>query len=283
MYTLYKFGNINLPNFNTEYDAAPVPAQLAFIQTTTGVFDGNGNGRNKQQFPFSIAYKATVTQDTLSANRTTLDALRAASGTRANLYRKADDDGAIHRCTARLVGMDYSRPYGNRNAIHEINLSFQQLSPWVGTLNGTGWTFDSGINFDAGRNFDEVGYSATLSLATTTFTATNNGNLPTTAVSIEVTAGSEALTNLDIWNMTTNCRLYWYGTLAPGALLRIDTGAWFVTNAGVDEFNNFSLVDPYHRNEYWMEIAVGSNNIAVARIGGNVNSKIAFVFNDRWA
>ena len=67
---------------------------------------------------------------------------------------------------------------------------FQQLSPWVGTLNGTGWTFDSGINFDAGRNFDEVGYSATLGLATTTFTVTNNGNLPTTAVSIEVTAGS---------------------------------------------------------------------------------------------
>lgn len=282
MYTLYKFGSITLPIYNTTYTASPVPAQLAFVATTTGVFDNNGSSRRKQAYPFNVTYKALINADTAIENRTTLDALRAAVGTRATLYRKADDDNAIHQCTAVLVNMPFERPYENRNTIFEFSLEFQQLSPWVGTLQGTGWTFDSGILFDNGRNFDETGL-VTLSLAINQFTVTNNGNLSVTDAVIDVTAGSEALTSLTVWNMTTNCRFYWGGILNPGDLLRVDAGSWAVQNAGADDFNSFKLDDPFHRNEYWMEIAQGTNNMVVVRYGGGSDAKIAFVFKDRWA
>jgi len=283
MYTLSQFGDTALPTYNTEYDMSVAPAQLAFTQTTTGVFDGNGAGRNKQQFPVALSYKAIVAADTLGANKSTLDGLRRLVGTRASLYRYADSaTNVIHSCTARLVSMTQPRPYGNRSTVHEIDLEFQQLGPWFGATNGTGWTFDNNIFFDAGRNFDESGGN-TLPLAINQFTVTNNGNLPATAVSIEVTAGSEALESLTIWNTTTNCRLYWAGLVTPGNLLKIDTGAWSITNAGADNFNNFSIDDAYHRNEYWMELATGANSMVVLRFGGSTNSKIAFVFSDRWA
>lgn len=111
MYTLSQFGETALPVYMTDYDNSTVPAQLAFVETTAGVFDGNGDGRSRQAFPLAISYKATVAQDTLSANKTTLDGLRKLVGTRAFLYRYADNNSTIvHRCQARLVSLNQQHP-----------------------------------------------------------------------------------------------------------------------------------------------------------------------------
>lgn len=283
MYTLYQFGTTTLPTYNTDYDIGVAPAQLMFIQTANGVFDGNGDGRSRATFPFSLSYKAVVAEDAYANNRTTLDNLRKLVGTRAFLYRYVDNaNTTIHRCTARLVAMPQSRPFEQRGYF-EITLEFQQLSPWIGTKNGTGWTFDSGILFDSGRNFDEGVSPTTLSLASTTLTVTNNGNIPATDSLITVKAGAEALESLTVWNFTTNCRFYWAGTLTPGSVLQIDTGACSVVNNGADDYNSFKLDDPFHRNEHWMEFAPGANSMAVVRFGGSNNSTISFVFSDTWA
>lgn len=282
MYTLSQFGDTALPLYNTEYDISPVPAVLNFIQTTDGVFDGNGDGRNRQAFPMAVPYKAVVAQDTYASNKPILDGLRKAVGTRALLYRYVDNHPEItHYCTARLQAMPQVRPYTMRGYF-EVMLNFQQLSPWLGIKNGTGWVFDSGVLFDNGRVFDEQA-PTTLTGATTLITVTNNGNLPATDTTVSFHCGVDNLISLDVWNMTTNCRWTWQGIVSPATALEIDTGDCSVTNAGLDDYNNFAINDPFHRNEHWLELAPGDNQIAVVRVGGGATSTIAFTFNDVWA
>jgi hypothetical protein len=282
MYILSQFGDAALPLYNTEYDTSPVPAVLTFIQTTNGVFDGNGEGRSRQAFPLALSYKGVVAESVYASNKTTLDGLRRLVGTRAILYRYVDNAPTlIQTCIARLQAAPQTRPYSMRGYF-EVTLNFQQLSPWFGVKRGTGFTFDSGVLFDNGRNFDEEA-PTTLTGGVTLITITNNGNLSATDVTVSFHCGVDNLESLTVWNMTTNCRWFWTGIVSPATALEIDTGACSVVNAGIDDYNNFGIDDPFHRNEHWLELAPGANQIAVVRFGGGSTSTIAFVFNDVWA
>lgn len=281
MYAIERFDVVALPIFNNSFTLSPVPAALQLVPTTSGVFDSDGGTRSRQSFPFPISYKAVVSQDTYNNNRAQLDQLRSYVGARAMLYRRARDDNSVHSCVARLAAEPHEWPYTQRGYF-EVSLDFQQLSPWFGHLNGTGWTFDSGVFFDTGRTFDEIA-PTTLSATTTNVTIPSNGNLSSTTAIISIVAGSAPLAELTIWNLRTNCYMSWIGTLGIGGTLQIDTGAWSVLNNGLDDYGSFSVVEPFHKNERWMEFASGDNPLVITRLGGGTNSTIAFVFNDYWA
>lgn len=278
-YTIVRFGSITLPVGLTNYTLSPVPAQLSIVQTTAGAYNNNGSGRHKQAFPHSVSYKCTVTEDTLAANRTVLDALRAAVGTQTKLYRTGDDDGTIQHCMAILVAQPYERPHGNRMYIHEIELSFQQMGPWRGVLHGTGWTLDSGILLDDGRNLDETP-PITMTSSPEILTISNNGNLPADDVRVIVTAGSVDIDHVYLSSELVELR--WTGTLLAGNELVIDSGAFSVLNAGSDAYSGMTL-QPDHSIEGLLQIPEGESFLAVYFGGGGTDSTVAVIFNDGWA
>lgn len=278
MYTLSRFGSITLPTSNTSYTSSPVPAQLSFVQTTSGVFDNDGDGRNRQVFPLLLSYKAAVTEDTIVANRTILDALRAAVGTRARLYRYADNDNSIHYCIARASGMPHDRPFIMRSH-QEFELNFSQLTPWVGTIHGTGWVFDSGILFDAARTLDEVP-PTTLNTNPKTIVVANNGNLPATDIQFTVTTGSTTITAFQIDGPSFSFR--WAGSLLAGQSVTVDAGAAMVLKNGSDNYNAFTFGSG-HALDRWAMLQPGNNNITVYLSGGGTNSTISIIYNDGWA
>ena len=228
MYTIEHFGDITLPRYMTTYTLSPVTGRANLIETTAGVFDNDGAARNLPVFPFPLSYKCIVYEDVYAANRAPLDALRAAVGTRARLYRRANDDNTTQYCIARLSANPHERPY-TQPGYFEITLDFQQMSPWLGIEHGVVWRFDSGEIFDGGRTFDESPPIA-LTTVVTPITLTNGGNLPCHDMVIEVKSGATPLTSLTITSETTNQGLHWSGTLYPSGELRIDTAAWSVLN-----------------------------------------------------
>lgn len=280
MYTINRFGAITLPTALTDYTLTPLPAQLVFVQTTTGAFDNDGSGRNRQTLPAPISYKATVTEDIYANNRTVLDALRAAVGTRALLYRTADNDATVHHCTARLVNMTHDRPYSLRQNIFQIELTFQQLSPWAGALHGAGWTFDSGVVLDNARTLDETAPTVINTYGKIIF-VTNSGNIPVTDIQFTLTAGSAPVTNArllvyGVWDFN------WEGSLATGQTLVFDSGAYSVQVNGTNGYSGF-LLGPLHQIERMAQFDPGENAITVALTGGSTNSTLAVVFSDAWA
>jgi hypothetical protein len=279
MYTINRFGAITLPAYMTDYNLSPLPAQLAFVQTTTGVFDNDGDKRSRQTFPLSVSYKALVAEDVYATNRTVLDALRAAVGTRAILYRTADNDATVHNCTARLASMNQQRPYSMRQNLFEFELNFQQLSPWRGLIHGAGWVFDSGVLLDNSRVLDEAPPTI-INPNPTTIVCSNGGNIPVDDIQFTIIAGSAPITAIQIDGPAFS--LGWVGSLLTGQSVFIDTGAAMVLKAGNNDYNAFALL-PFHHLDRWASLSSGTNTLSVLLTGGGTNSTISIIYNDRWA
>jgi hypothetical protein len=278
MYTLERFGSVVLPVYNNSYTLSPIPAQLVLVQTTTGAFDNDGEGRNRPILPLPLSYKAVVTETVYNSNRAILDTLRAAVGTRTKLYRRADDDSTVHYCTARLSSMPHERPYSMRGYF-EITLDFQQLTVWTGTIHGVGWVFDSGILLDTARTLDETP-PVTLNTNPKTITVSNGGNLPITDIQFTIVAGSATITSVQLngglWV------LKWIGSLPAGGTLIIDAGASMVLKNGGNDYNAFTL-DAGHALDRWAMLQPGNTSVVVTLVGGSTNSTISIIYNDGWA
>lgn len=282
-YVLDRFGTLTLPALMTIEDISPVAPIDALLQTTSGVFDNTGGARGEPKFPQMVNMKTTVAQTDPNVFRTTIDALRAAVGTRDWLYRRAENNASIQKALCRLVQMPYQRQIENW-ATMPLDFKWQQLSPWLGLDHGVTWRFDSGEFFDSGRIFDE---SPPISLASAvaSITLVNGGNLPCHNMIIEVKSGAigAPLTSIVITSESTNQGIRWTGALYPSGELRIDTGAWSVLNAGVDEFNSLNTFELGQTNPYWMQLEPGANSLFVVRQGGGTDSTITFIYNDTWA
>ncbi|MCC6156137.1 MAG: phage tail family protein [Candidatus Hydrogenedentes bacterium] len=277
MYVIDRFGAISLSQFNNEYTLSPVPAVPSIVSTSAGLFDNDGAGRSRQQFPHAIQYDCVVAEDTYNNNRGTLDALRAAVGTRSRLYRYGLDDATIQSCVARLVSMPHSWPYEQRGYF-KIALNFQQLGPWQGSDHAT-WRFDNGYLFNAGLLFDPNTYKATLS-STPSQTVANGGNLPVDDVILSLTTTVNALTAASF--SVAGYSLIYTGTIAAGATLLIDCGAKAVTVNGVDSYRNLRL-GPSHTAEQWFVLQPGNNTIVAGATGTLTGATWQVVFRDGWA
>lgn len=277
-YYLDRFGSITLPVAMSNETATPVPAEERLVTTTAGVFDADGAGRSRQRFPNTLTYQAIVDEATLAAQRTAIDALRAAVGTRAYLYRVADSDGAVHRALCRLVAMPHEREFEHQGYL-PIRLEFKQLTAWQGATHGT-WYFDEGEEFDSGLDFDTNDYLAALTASPASQVVSNGGNYPVTGAIFTVTAGSAALSNVVLYAVGMDLR--WDGSIPAGQALVVDCGAASVQLAGIDAYSDF-YIGPTHTLEDWCRLEPGNTTIGLSVIGTLTGASWSIEYRDRWA
>jgi hypothetical protein len=288
MFLLTQFGSIDLSPYNMVITESPVSVEPSFTTTTAGAFDNDGSGRSRQRFPFPVRYSGVVLESTITANRTLLNSLRAAVGTKARLYREtrfdpdADDPEDVvaeHWCNARLVAMPYE--VGTDQKRHrEITLEFQQLDFWRGEDHGIGWFFDEGEVFDDPElEFDEVPPTV-ITPGGITLTINNGGNIPTSNVVVTITAGAADIALVAI--AIDNGGVSWTGSLPSGEALTIDGGAHSVTVSGDNAYDGFELGSS-HILADWFVLEPGNNSWDVAIDGGSTDSTISIVFYDAWA
>lgn len=278
MYTINRFGSLSLSLFNNNYTLSPVPVKTRLVSTLGGVFDNDGTARSAQQYPFGLSYDCVVAETVYNDNRATLDALRAAVGTRARLYRTAENDATIQHCTARLVDMPHDRPYRMRGYF-EIGLKFLQLTPWNGSDHAA-WRFDDGYEFDDALEFDPDAYTITFASGQTQ-TVVNGGNLPVTDVILTVKTDANPLTNI-AWYVPYTIDLAWRSTVPANSTLIIDCGAKSVTLNGVNRYANLSF-GAAHILEEWFVLQPGNNTVQIAATGTKTGATWGVQFKDWWA
>ncbi len=276
-YYLERFGSITLPTAMSRESSAPAVADDRIVATVTGAFDGDGSGRNQQRFPHTLTYQAIVAAASLAAQRTALDALRAAVGTRAYLYRRADDNGVVHRAMCRLVAMPHDREYEHQGYL-PVRLEFRQLEAWQGAA--TSWTLDDGELLDDGLDLDASTYFATLSASPASQAVTNGGNLPVRTVTVTINAGSGIVVNPII--TAPNIDLRWAGSIPAGQSLVIDGGALSVLLIGADAYSGLYFGGT-HTGERWIELAPGASVVTLTIGGTLTGASWSIDFREVWA
>jgi hypothetical protein len=247
-YTYTTFGSITLPVYNRESDLSPVTAMTRFVQTANGAFDADGSGRSLRRYPHPLTIDAIVSESTAAAQRTAIDALRVATGTRATMTRKADSDAAEHTATCRLVGMTQMRSYGERG-YQPVRLQFAQLTPWRAKTLTT--------------------VTATLEVGdlTKTFTVANAGTLPVTNVTLVADYGESAQSLKDPQWTATGIDLKISGTVILLSAT-VDCGAlsaiYETTVGNIDRYANLVL-GAAHTIDAWMRFQPGNTSLTFTR------------------
>jgi hypothetical protein len=278
-YSFSRFGNIILPAYNRESVTSPVAPAQRIITTTAGAFDSDSSQRATQRFPHALSIDAIVYESDVAVQRSEIDILRAAVGTRAFLYREADDDGVTHRALCRLNNMVINRSHTQRRTFQPVTLQFLQLMAWQGG-NHTEWTLDSGESLDDALFFDVVDYTWSIGTSPTTQTVNNAGNLPVRNVVFTITAGATALTNPKISGAGMD--LWYTGTIAAGKSFVVDCGSLSVLNDGVDAYANLEL-GTGHTIEHWCNLPPGNTSIELEISGTTTGATWSVAFRDGWA
>lgn len=259
-YTLQRFGAITLPLYNRRTDMSPVLPRTALLATAAGTFDAWGSERAPQKLPHNITMACVLSEDAAAAFRTAIDALRAAVGTRASLYRLADDDATVHRCTARLIDMDYQRAVAN---IHhqELKLTFQQLDAWTGRR-AEDWVLDDGSDLDDGLYLDTGDVLITPPGASE---VTILGNLPAKDVRITMNFDGVDTDPAYVVIPQSGVAIEIAGPWANLDVLYIDAEARTITLNGADCYSRVNLDNGYlaydHTASEWLRLEPGYNQV----------------------
>lgn len=274
---------VTLPIGNPNTDISPVPGRSAIVQTLSGAFDSDLGTEAAPDFPHSINYTAVAIDDTVAQWRTTEDALRALTGQRGWLYRRAEDNDEIQRAVCRLLAVT-----GPRAVVDRIwkNDTFEwlQLGYWRGHDHRT-WRLDDGHVLDEGLYLDDGDTTYTYTTGPLLITASNGGNARVTDAIITITAGAVAITNTRILK-SGETNLNYAGTIAPWTSLVIDCGAFSVLNNGVNDYANFTLplIAPPHTINEWLRLTPGDNTLSFTLSGpsGAAPATIKIEFMDAW-
>ena len=280
MWHLTQFGTVTLPEYAAVHQMDVAPAISGNVATLGGGYDRWGTATAPQQFPQQIAAQFTTWADDVDAIRTSVDTLREKIGQRNLLFRQAlDSTEDMQWAYARVVSVPITRQIDQWSS-QPLTIGFEQWSNWHGDQHGA-WLLDSGETFDSGLYFDGTDDSETLSASPGTVTLTNAGNVPVYDAIVTVTAGSAAITALDI---KCNANVHWTysGTIAAGDALVIDAGAWSVENDGTDDFGKFAF-GASHKVSAMLELTPGSNSFVVTFTGGSTNSEFDISFWDLYA
>lgn len=271
-YTIYQFGDLVLPQYNTVPDVGTGKFYTNFRDVPDGgVFDVQGSRRSMRKAT-PITKRCVIHAETAAAFRTAYRALRAKGGTRDRLWRLWDT-GDAEWIWARMEEIPAQR---ERSMIlhQEVTLQFVAISPyWHGTHHGGGWSLADPEEMVLGDGHllgeDDV---VTLTGSPQTITVTNGDDycVPVIDAILIVTAGSAPITSLTI--TCGDCELQYTGTIAAGKELIIDSGGWAVTNDGADAFGASFVRTSNHTNIRWFELQPGDNDIVVTYTGGGIGS-----------
>ena len=275
MYILYKFGTQVLPEgMPTEDVGTGKYAIASFPLSSGGAFDVLGSDEARRVGPLTVSKKALFHENDAEAGREYFEALRAWVGKRAKLYRRWDD-GTIEWVWARLEDVSSSRSPEHENYL-SVALKFIIFSAhWQGESHRV-WYFDSGEYFDTGLCFDQEPVSVILDSSPKTFTVTTSGNAIVSDVVLRLTAGSFAISAVEIKNNTSGhkAELVFDGSIASGQMLEIDCGNLSVENNGADAEADFEI-GASHAIEEWFRLAVGENELIITITGGGADSEFS--------
>jgi hypothetical protein len=282
-YILERFGAIELPAYNRIENIDPVAPRTAVVATAAGSYDVWGSDRAAQKFPHRLQITCVAAETSIAALRTVLDALRAAQGTREYLYRRADDDGAVHRCTARLVDVAYSRKPGH--LVHmEVKLTWDQLDQWEGRRYEGPWQLDDGHELDAGLFLDAVDLTAAPSVS-----IVNQGNLPARNVVLTITVSGAGLNYIGFTLPSSGVAWSISDTPADGTIYVMDSSARSLTKNGAAAYSlltlNEFLSGDVHTAREWIVIEPGVTDdatLVLAGTGGATATAI-LTFAEAWA
>lgn len=253
-YRLYQFGSVVLPTARISGTYGTGPTVDGTIRTIGGMYDG---GAGNLLLPYETTYSAWIV-DTATDAQTALRALQGLRGTRNILYRIDEDTTAQQWCWARVTQV--RTPWQiQRKTMQPVDITFQVQTPWYGAVYGTGWSFDSGEYFDDGLFFEEDA-SYTLDTSPKSIVLTNGGNATTRLVSLKLTAGDDAITQLDV--SVGDCDWTWTGTLAAGKTLIVNGRTMTITNDGADAYNGLTK-NAGHVSGWWLELEPGANTVTV--------------------
>lgn len=282
MYTLFRFGEIVLPDYEKIQDLDSAVLHDSTARTISGAYRVAGTGRRPQAFPFSQTLECTVHESALAIMRASIDSMRGLAGQYDRLYRRADDNGEVHWCYADVLQFRHRR-VPNRKWWHDIKLDFELWSPWYG-IPHDGFYLNDDEYLNDGEYVNDAAINEVLASSQHTVNINNAGNLPVTDATVTIIAGVDDIDDLTIsGDDGANLAWGWFytPTLAAGSALVIDTQNYSVTLNGTGVYDSFFLA-ANHAVDTWFNLPVGDSYIRVNWTGGAADGQIEIVYKDHW-
>lgn len=278
MYELTQFGGVTLPRYNASEPLRTGDARPAIATGPGGSTDAYGSDAWPVVWPQDLQLHASFVERNNWQILTAINALTAAVGTRAKLYRRLFASDEVQWCHARLIGV--TPAFSHRNIAHQdMDLTFQQWSPWYGLYWGPVGDLTS-EQIIAGVT--ATGTAATaLDASPKSLVLYNNGNRPIESMIVTVTAAGTAITALTL-AISGVATLAYSGSIAAGQALVIDTGAMTVKNNGTADYANLAR-STGHAIDGWLRLAASvPTTLTVTKTGGSTASTAAVTYSETW-
>lgn len=275
MYRIYQFGAVPLPPAMPEDDLSTGQVDSTLTNTIGAVYDAWGTTQRlprKQTITFRGYYEISdsgrfagaaglvelvdelgnyitdelgnhiILDSAPLSMRRNADLLKAQLGTRQQLFRRREDDGAVEWKQARLLKVGNPREIDDAYVIVKIDAIFEtMMAAWRA----------------------EAAKEQTLGTPAY-FMLDNNGDIPVNDAILILTAIT-AITTVAISGAGID--LTWAGSLAPGATLAIDDGGKTVWHNGVDAYSGLTRGGG-HTVDGWLRVPLGTSYLNVTADGG---------------
>lgn len=269
-YALVRFGDIDLPENMVEDDLSTGTVDSSLLDSVGGVFDSVGTRRRlprRQTIDHTGQYVGETTYWVDEAGnrlvdeagnylifgnatqmlQAKLDALKALRGTRAQLWRRRDQDGILHWKWARLLSVTHTQGQERAAAVAIVTGRFEtSVAEWHAAT--------------------ETITSVSVAAATPTGLTVNVGGEATVYdANLRVARTAGTITGVAI--VGPGIDLTWAGSIGAGQTLTIDCEASTVRVNAADAYLGLSLGGG-HTARGWLVFTPGANPLVVTLTGG---------------
>lgn len=279
-----RFGSVTITLYDHEDDLGAPPAYSSYQDLPSGgAADGRGTAQSRTGRR-AIRKRGELMASTRTELQTLADALLALREKRAELYVRLPDD-TVRSMTARCDNVIMPTTY-QHSLFVPVEIIWSGLDPyWKGEQHGGGWLWDGGELWDSGAVWNEAtgNVFALVAGVGAVIAVVNSGNAPLVRPILSITAGSAAITTLEITATLPDGEidLLFAPDIAAGKTLVIDQGRRIVTNDGVDARGDL-VRDPTHTIAEWLRFEPGTTNVTIAIAGGGAGATATVSGFDGW-